>query len=393
MAHLLVTNDFPPKIGGIQSYLHELWRRLPPAETTVFTTAHRGAAAWDAAQPFRVVRARAPFLAPTPRLARRIDALAREVGAGIVLIDPAWPLGALGPRLERPFGLVLHGAEVTVPARLPGVQLQLRRSMRAASLVVAAGRYPAEQGRFSAGRALDAVVIEPGVDVGRFRPLAAPERAAVRRRLGIADDQVVVLGVSRLVRRKGFDVLVRAAADLAADEPDLPFTVLIAGDGRDRRRLSGLAEPTGGLVRLLGRVGDDELPEVYGAADVFAMLCRDRWAGLEQEGFGIVFLEAAAAGVPAVAGASGGSAEAVVDGETGLVVDDARSVEDVRTALERLVTDAARRARMGAAARRRAVADFSYDALARRLHAAIDDAVARVGEAPAGEAVAGEGAR
>ena len=173
MSHLLVTNDFPPKVGGIQSYLHELWRRLPPGETTVFTTAYRGAAEWDAEQPFRIVRARSPFLGPTPRLVRRIDDLAREVGAEVVLLDPAWPLGAIGPALERPYGLILHGAEVTVPARLPFIQLSLRRSLRSASLVIAAGEYPAAQGRYSAGRPVDATIVPPGVDAVRFRPSTA----------------------------------------------------------------------------------------------------------------------------------------------------------------------------------------------------------------------------
>jgi phosphatidylinositol alpha-1,6-mannosyltransferase len=373
--HLLVTNDFPPKIGGIQSYLYELWRRLPPDETTVLTTAYPGAAEWDRDQPFRIVRSRSPFLAPTPGLARRIDELAREVGADLVMIDPAWPLGALGPQLERPFGVILHGAEVTVPARLPFAQLPLRRTLREASLVVAAGEYPAAQGRYSAGRPLTAAIVPPGVDAHRFAPLPADQRAAARRRFELTDRTVAVLGVSRLVRRKGFDVLIHAAADLVADDPDLDLTVLIAGSGRDRARLDRIVEQTGAPVRLLGRIDDDELPALYSAADVFAMLCRDQWGGLEQEGFGIVFLEAAAAGLPAVAGASGGSSEAVADGVTGIVVDDARSVDDVRNALERLVRDEQTRWRMGSAARERAVRAFSYDHLAQRLRVVLDAAV------------------
>src|SRR5690606_37271429 len=112
MTHLLVTNDFPPKVGGIQSYLWELWRRLDPASFTVLTTPYPGAEAWDAEQPFRVVRVRERMLLRTPSLARRIDALAEEVGARLVVLDPALPIGLLGPRLSRPYGVVLHGAEV-----------------------------------------------------------------------------------------------------------------------------------------------------------------------------------------------------------------------------------------------------------------------------------------
>ena len=145
--------------------------------------------------------------------------------------------------------------------------------------------------------------------------------------------------------------------------------VAIAGGGRDRKRLEGVAEEVGAPVRFLGRVDDDDLPALYGCADVFAMLCRNRWGGLEQEGFGIVFLEAAATGVPQVAGRSGGSHEAVVDGVTGFVVDDQAGAED---ALAHLLDDADLRQRLGAAARARVVSELTYDALAAQLSAAID---------------------
>jgi hypothetical protein len=204
--HLLVTNDFPPKHGGIQSYLWELWRRLPADDVTVLTTPHAGAAEWDAEQRYRVVRTSERVLLPRPRLGARLERLAAEVGA---------------------------------PAR------------------------------------------------------------------------------------------------------------------------------------FLGRVDDAVMPGLYGCGDVFAMLCRNRWLGLEQEGFGIVFLEAAAAGVPQVAGASGGSAEAVADGETGIVVDDPTDVDAVTAALDRLLGDEGLRRRMGAAARARAVAEFNYDGLAARLQTAL----------------------
>ena len=126
------------------------------------------------------------------------------------------------------------------------------------------------------------------------------------------------MSVSRLVPRKGMDVLIDAAVRLRTDVPDL--TVAIAGRGRDSDRLAGRIAEYGAPVRLLGGCPTPTCPALVGAADVFAMLCRNRWLGLEQEGFGIVFLEAAAAGVPQVAGASGGAGEAVADGETGLVV-------------------------------------------------------------------------
>ena len=376
MNHLLVTNDFPPRVGGIQSYLYELWRRLPSDEFTVLTTAQEGAAAWDAERPFRVERIDGSFLAPVPGTIKRIDALAEEVGADLVLLDPAWPVGAIGPNLSRPYGLVLHGAEVTIPAHLPFVQLPLRRTVRGARLVIAAGGYPLEQGRFSAGRDLPAVVVPPGVDTTRFHPLDAPARAEVRHGFGLDPDALIVLGVSRLVPRKGFDVLLRAAHPLAEEYPGLQ--IVIAGTGRDRGRLEQLAAALKVPATFLGEVDDDHLPDLYACADVFAMLCRDRWLGFEQEGFGIVFLEAAAAGIPVVAGRSGGSAEAVVDGRTGVVVDEPRSVDDVVEALAGLLDDPLHRAAMGQAGRERAAELFSYNALAHTLHEAIASTIAAI---------------
>jgi len=363
MTSLLVTNDFPPKIGGIQSYLYELWRRLPPAETTVLATRYPGDAEWDARQQFRVVRARERQFFPTRSLACRIDALAREVRADVVFLDPWLPLGLLGPRLRAaPYVMVVHGAEVTVPGRLPGARAAGARALRGAAGIVAAGRYPAREANRVARRALPGILVPPGVDVERFTPVGADVRAATRREFGLPVDASVVLAVSRLVPRKGFDTLVDAVAGLPG------VHLAVGGAGRDRARLERRAAQRGlgARAHFLGRVPDDDsFARLYACADVFAMPCRDRWAGLEAEGFGIVFVEAAAAGVPSVAGRSGGSHEAVVDGVTGFVVQ-GRAL-DVRAALGRLLTDEALRRAMGEAARERAVAELSYDRLVERL--------------------------
>ena len=369
MKHLLVTNDFPPKIGGIQSYLWELWRRLPSEQFAVLTSPYEGAAAWDRQQPFEVRRVREPVLLPHPWMARRIEHVASSVGAELVVLDPALPLGLVGPSLDLPYDVVLHGAEVTVPGRIPVSRSLLAHVLRGARGVVAAGRYAAAEGTRAAGRPLDVVEIPPGVDVDRFRPLNRPERDAARRRLRLPVEAPLVLGVSRLVPRKGFDVMIRAAGRLRERWPTL--TVVIAGGGRDERRLRGVASEVALDVHFLGRVPDEELPSLYGCADVFVMPCRNRWSGLEQEGFGIVFLEAAACGVPQVAGASGGAAEAVVHGVTGLVVDPPDDPERVAVALAELLADDGWRERLGVAARRRAVADFTYDGLAGRLGRAL----------------------
>jgi phosphatidylinositol alpha-1,6-mannosyltransferase len=254
----------------------------------------------------------------------------------------------------------------------------LRRVLDGAAGVLAAGTYPAEEASRAAGHPLPGLVIPPGVDVDRFRPVDdAAARAATRKRYGLPESAPVVLGLSRLVPRKGFDVLIDAAARLfrrrfpasrPADGAEHEVHLAIAGNGRDRDRLARRAARAGlgDRFHLLGRVPDDDLPTLYGAADVFAMCCRERWGGLEAEGFGIVFLEAAACAVPAVAGRSGGAWEAVEDGVTGFVVDplDAGAVAD---AVARLLEDPALRHTMGAAARTRAETVFAYDHLATRL--------------------------
>ena len=370
--HLLVTNDFPPKVGGIQSYLWELWRRLPAADIAVHTTPHAEALAFDSEQAFVVTRSREPVLLPTPPVVRRVRNLAERQGAKLVVWDPALPVGHAARRVGRPYAVVLHGSEVTVPGRLPMVRSILARVLRGASLVICAGNYPAAEAERAAGCTLPTVVVPPGVDTDRFRPLDEAERASVRRELGLPVDAPLVVSVSRLVPRKGMDTLIRSAARLGRTEPDL--VVAIAGSGRDRRRLEGLVASTGAPVRLLGRVPEELLPGLYGAGDVFAMLCRSRWGGLEQEGFGIVFLEAAAAGVPQVAGESGGAAEAVAHERTGLVMGRPNAVEQVARTLSDLLGDRERRTQMGREARRRAEVEFSYDVLARRLRAGIDDA-------------------
>jgi len=378
MTHLLVTNDFPPKVGGIQAYLWELWRRLDPETFVVLTaSSHRDAAAFDAEQTARGIRIeRTPqsVLLPTPALARRIRETADRVGAGLIVIDPALPLGLLGPHLGRPYAVLLHGAEVAIPGRLPASRSLLSRVVRDAALVVSAGGYPAAEARRAVrGRGMPPVVeIPPGVDLDRFRPLDQVAQACARADLGLPAVGPLVVSVSRLVPRKGMDVLIDAAGLLSRRIPDL--TVAIAGRGRDAERLAGRVAEVGAPVRLLGGLSDEDLPRLVGSADVFAMLCRSRWLGLEQEGFGIVFLEAAAAGVPQVAGASGGAGEAVEDGVTGVMVRRPTEAGDVARAIGGLLDDPGRARSMGEAARRRAEASFDYDLLAPRLSSSLADA-------------------
>ena len=380
--HLLVTNDFPPKIGGIQNYLWELWRRLPAGTASVYATPYRGAADFDASQPFAVKRSTEPVLVPYPWLPRRVDRLADQSSSELVILDPAIPLGAIGPALEHPTAVVLHGAEVTIPGRIPALRIAMARTLRASSLVIAAGGYPLSEAERCAGRQLPSVVVPPGVDTERFKPLETKARLEARERYGVGPNDFLIASVNRLVPRKGMARLVKAVALTAGRLGRKPgstpeshtrqIRAVIAGTGRERRRLDRLIADFRSPVSLVGRISDDDVVALYGAADLMVMPCNSRWWGLEQEGFGIAFLEAAAAGVPQIAGRSGGAHEAVEAHKTGLILDDPDSVEDLAGAIEFFIDNPHERARMGRTARERAEQEFNYDKLAKRLAEAIE---------------------
>ena len=388
MKHLLVTNDFPPKVGGIQNMLWELWRRLDPASFAVLTSPHADAVDFDARQAFKVERIREPVLLPHPLMVKRIDRLARDFGAEHVVLDPALPLGLVGPSLSVPYSVMVHGAEIAVPGRLPASRQALARVLRGATQVFASGRYPAAEAirvmwgsRVPEHGSSKVVQIPPGVDTQRFIPLDDAARRVAREKFGVSPHAPLVVGVSRLVPRKGFDVAIRAIAKVAGrarsaggirtDSSVDGVTMLIGGTGREHDRLQSLIKELDAPVRLLGRVPDADLPALYGCADVFMMLCRNRWGGLEQEGFGIVFAEAAACAVPQIAGNSGGAAEAVEDGRSGYVVGNPRNVDDVAERLSSLLANSSLRTSMGMAARARAVAEFDYSVLVARLATAL----------------------
>ena len=373
MTHLFVTNDFPPKLGGIQSYLWELWRRLPEGRGTVMTTTYDNSDAFDATLSFPVVRTDSVLL-PTPMVRSRIIEEANKIDADLIVLDPAHVVGLLGPSLGRPYAVIVHGAELAIPARMPGYNLGIRHVLRNARLIIAAGAYVAREAQAIAPD-VDVVDIPPGVDGQVFTPSGPDERLATRRALGVAEDAEVVFHLSRLVTRKGADTLIRAVNLLKGKRPKL--VALIGGSGRDERRPRALAAGMGAPVRFLGRVPQEQMAATYSAADVFSHVCRNRWGGLEQEGFGIIFLEAAACGIPQIAGDSGGAADAVLDGVTGFVVSPANDAKQTAERIDFLLSNPDRAEEMGRAARQRALLDFSYDDLAARLDNALHKAERR----------------
>ena len=347
MTALLVTNDFPPKIGGIQSYLYELWRRLPPGDATVFTTPlPRRPRSGTPPQPFRVVRAAERQFFPTPGLARRIDALAREVGADLILLDPWLPLGRLGPRLRSaPYGVIVHGAEVTVPGRLPGTRQLGGRVLRGAAVViVAAGHYPAREAARAAGGALPGVIVPPGSTSIASAPSTPPTVPRPGGRSGS-------IPTDRWCSASAGSCPARVSTCSSTPSPGSPTcSSRSRAPGATARRLEARVRG-GGLgsrARFLGRVPDDDsFPRLYAAADVFAVPCRDRWAGPRGRGIRDRVPRSGRRRVcPRWPAAAAGSHEAVVDGETGFVVDGRAA--DVQGALAAILDDDALPARMGA---------------------------------------------
>jgi phosphatidylinositol alpha-1,6-mannosyltransferase len=365
---LIVTNDFPPRAGGIQSFVHALAVRLPEGSVTVYAPAWEGAAGFDAAQPFPVERHPTSLMLPVPSVARRAARLLERHGCDTVLFGAAAPLGLLAPSLRRAGArrqvAITHGHEAGW-AVLPGARSLLRRIGDSVDTVTYLGEYT----RVRLARALSPAAaarmirLAPGVDSDAFRPGAGG--AAVRERLGLAGRPVVVC-VSRLVPRKGQDTLIRAWPQVRAAVPDA--ALLLVGGGPYAGRLQRLAGRLGvtGSVIFTGPVPWPELPSYYDAGDVFAMPCRTRRHGLDVEGLGIVYLEASATGLPVIGGDSGNAPDAIRDGETGYVVA-GRSPADVADRLVYLLTDPVGARAMGEKGLAWVDQEWRWDLVARRL--------------------------
>ena len=347
MRLLLVTNDFPPKPGGIQQYLRsfvDAYRDplliLAPDDPT-------------AAPETNVVRSHRRFMWPTSETLGWVSEQAAGFAPDVVLFGAPHPLPLLGPGLRAdfgaPFGVLCHGAEVTLPAAVLGSRQVLGRALRAADVRFAVSRYTARKVERLTGR--DVVWVGAGVDIAAFHPAESPPE----------NDPPVVGCVSRFVPRKGQHRLLEAASRLGR-----PVQLLLVGKGRKeddlRRRAGRLGIPT----RFAVDVPWADLPGLYRQMDVFAMPCKSRWGGLEVEGLGLVFLEAAATGLPVLAGDSGGSPETVIAGETGYVVHD---VADIVEGLGMLLDAPAQSRRMGAAGRAMVERNFTWESVVARVQA------------------------
>ncbi|MFJ2668663.1 glycosyltransferase family 4 protein [Nocardia fluminea] len=366
---LLVTNDFPPRPGGIQSYLQALSNQLPPEDLVVYAPRWRGDSheKFDAAQKFQVVRHPTTLMLPTPAVIKRASVLLREHACDTVWFGAAAPLAAMAPMLRRAGAQRIlastHGHEVGW-SMLPGSRQVLRSIGEHTDVVTYVSKYT--RGRFASAFGPRAALehLPPGVDPTEFRPDPAA-REELRARYGLGE-RPTVLCLSRLVPRKGQDMLIVAMTEIR--ERVDGAVLVIAGGGPYETRLRALAEALGvqDSVVFTGRVPSGELAAHHTIADVFAMPCRTRGAGLDVEGLGIVFLEASATGVPVVAGDSGGAPETVREGETGIVVH-GRLVSQISDAIVELLTDRDKAARMGAAGRAWVEQNWHWDRQGARL--------------------------
>ena len=371
---LIVTNDFPPRRGGIQSFIHELALRLPPADLTVYAPKWDGDKEFDARQPFEVVRHPTSLMIGGPSVISRAAGLVKAKDAQAVIFGAAAPLGLITPYLRKA-GVqraiaITHGHEAGWAA-LPVARQMLRRIGDQTDVVTYLGEY--FRLRLSAAlrpaAAARMTQLHPAVDAAVFKPDQAA-REAIRDRYGLAGRRVVVC-VSRLVKRKGQDTLLRAWPQVIRQVPDA--ALLIVGAGPYGGELSKLAERTDvtASVTFSGPVPQAELPAHYAAGDVFSMPCRTRRGGLDVEGLGIVYLEASATGLPVVGGDSGGAPDAILEGETGYVVG-GRDVDGLAERLVALLNDPAGAKAMGDKGRAWVERDWNWDLSASRLRTLIE---------------------
>jgi phosphatidyl-myo-inositol dimannoside synthase len=362
----VVTNDFPPRIGGINYYVDQLMRRFPAGTVTVFSSRYAGWEAFDREYPHEVIRLDTEMMLPTPAVRRRLHDELRSRKPDVVVFGATWPLGHMGPairkKLDIPYLGFTHGLELT-GALVPGL---LRPIGRYASMLTAASEWSRKKLERAFGwQDRHMPMLPSGIDTERFHPGVSD--AAVRERHALGSRPVICC-VSRLVPRKGQDLLIRALPAIARNVPDV--RLLIVGIGPYEASLRKLAVSTGMSDRVVfaGAASYEELAAYFRAGNVFAMPCRLRWFGFDVEALGAVFLQGAAVGRPVIAGDSGGAPEAVIHGKTGLVVDPTRT-EPIADAITSLLLDRDRAEAMGKAGAHWMHTEWTWDHMANRLKA------------------------
>jgi phosphatidyl-myo-inositol dimannoside synthase len=362
MRLLVITNDFPPGLGGIENYTYSLVKRWPD-EVTVVTRHEPGDEEFDACQSFEVRREPAKTLLPTPHLFNRLNRLVRERGIEAVHFPSALPLGIMGLRLGVPYAVSVHGGEFLLASRLPTVRTLLRQVCKGGSVMLPESSFAEALVRRFLGGDVRLRRVTCGVEPHRFGKNTVPAAAVVA-------GGPVILSVSRLVARKGLRTLIKCLPLIHRRHPQAHL--LIVGGGPDLDRLRQLSRRGGveSSVTFAGPQPWEEIPRYYSAGDIFALPTRSRFWGTETEGLPLVFVEAAAAGLPLVGGDVGGVRDAVREGETGFIVDGS-SPEETARAIIKLIDTPATAIRFGRAAREMVLKEFDWEAVAERYRRAL----------------------
>lgn len=372
MKILVVTNDFPPRVGGINYYVDHIMRRFSSGEVVVFASSWPGAAEFDPTFPHPVIRWPHKSMQPTPAVTRRVIEVIRAEQPDVVLFGATFPLGLMGPALRRatgvPYAGFTHGVEIGAARAARPVFGHIGRN---AALLTTVSEWCRGHLRRAVGPATPIEILLPGIEQDLFHP--GVDDAPIRARHQIGDGPVIAC-VSRLVARKGQDTVIRAMPRILAAYPDARF--LVVGGGPYGGRLRALARElrVDDAVVFAGQVSYADLPAYFRAGDVFAMPCRSRWAGFDVEALGAVYYQAYAVGRPCVGGDSGGAPEAVRDGETGFVAPGADPAAVGDRILE-LLDDPERARKMGEAGAAWVHAEITWDAIQRRLRTLLSDSL------------------
>lgn len=371
MRLLVITNDFPPNPGGIENYVYSLVRRWPAGEVIVVTRSMPGGYEFDAAQDFEIQREPVGTLVPGPVLARRLGRLVAERGIDVIHFPSALPLGLMGGGLGRPYALSVHGGEFLLASRIPGVRAALKAVCREAAVVMAESSFAEGLVTGLLGTRDRLVRVTCGVDAVRYAPGAAEP-------VDLGVEGPVVASVSRLVARKGPRTLIKALPRVLAVHPDAHL--LIVGGGPDFEHLQQMVAGAGldGAVTMAGPQQWDRIPSYLAAADIFALPTRTRFLGTETEGLPLVYVEAAAAGLPLIGGDAGGVGDAVRPGRTGILVD-GRRADQTADAIVRLLDHPDEARRMGEAGRRMVLEEFNWDTVYDRYREALERAARQAG--------------
>ena len=371
---LLVTNDFGPRAGGIESFVIGLLERIPVGEVVVYTSFQPDHESYDqkwlSDYQVRVIRDKSKVLLPTPRVIRELQALIRQNSITKVWFGAAAPLGVASRWLRKAGATrivaLTHGHEVWWSKIWP-FSWAISEIGKQVDYLTYLGSFTKSALSPHIKDASKLIRVAPGIDTDHFSP---SDSMSLRQRHGLGSRPTIV-SVGRLVHRKGQDRLIEALPKVLESIPDA--ALVLVGEGPYRKHLDGLVNKydLSGNVFFIGRINFAELPNYIGMGDVFAMPSRSRLFGLEVEGLGIVYLEASSCGLPVIGGSSGGAPDAVLDGETGYVVD-GNDLTAISTQIVRLLSDAKLRKEMGERGRKWAIENWRWEIWSKEFNKSLD---------------------